>query len=137
MHCAAAIRAPSKEAFVQVNRDGTLCLAQAIVAEPRPPRLLLMSSLAARAPEVSPYAATKRMAEEAVRHTLRGRAEFCILRPPAVYGPGDRATLPIFRQIQKGLLLVPAADSRFSSCMSRIWPRSSRVCSARRGGIVR
>jgi nucleoside-diphosphate-sugar epimerase len=114
VHCAAAIRAPSREAFVQVNRDGTLRLAEAVVAEPRPPRLLLMSSLAARAPEVSPYAATKRMAEEAVRHTLRGRAEFCILRPPAVYGPGDRATLPIFRQIQKGLLLVPAADSRFS-----------------------
>ena len=113
VHCAAAIRAPSKEAFVQVNRDGTHRLAEAVVAEPRPPRLLLMSSLAARAPEVSPYAATKRMAEDAVRHTLRGRAEFCILRPPAVYGPGDRATLPIFRQIQ-GLLLVPAADSRFS-----------------------
>jgi nucleoside-diphosphate-sugar epimerase len=114
VHCAGAIRARSKEAFVQVNRDGTLRLAEAVVAEPRPPRLLLMSSLAARAPEVSPYAASKRMAEEAVRRTLRDRAEFCILRPPAVYGPGDRATLPIFRQVQKGLLLVPAAESRFS-----------------------
>ena len=76
VHCAGAIRARSKEAFVQVNRDGTLRLAEAVVAEPRPPRLLLMSSLAARAPEVSPYAATKRMAEEAVRRTLRDRAEF-------------------------------------------------------------
>ena len=114
VHCAGAIRARSKEAFLQVNRDGTLRLAEAVIAEPRPPRLLLMSSLAARAPEVSPYATTKRMAEDAVRHTLLDRAEFCILRPPAVYGPGDRATLPIFRQIQNGLLLVPAADSRFS-----------------------
>lgn len=114
VHCAGAIRAHSKEAFVQVNRDGTLRLAEAVVAQPRPPRLLLMSSLAARAPEVSVYAATKRMAEDAVRCTLRDPAEFCILRPPAVYGPGDRATLPIFRQIQKGLLLVPAADARFS-----------------------
>lgn len=114
VHCAGAIRALSKDAFVQVNRDGTLRLAEAVVAEPRPPRLLLMSSLAARAPEISPYAATKRMAEDAVRRTLTDRAEFCIVRPPAVYGPGDRATLPIFRQIQKGLLLVPAADARFS-----------------------
>ena len=114
VHCAAAIRAPSRETFVQVNRDGTLRLAEAVLAEPRPPRLLLMSSLAARAPEVSPYAATKRMAEDAVRRALGERAEFCILRPPAVYGPGDRATLPIFRQVQRGLLLVPAADSRFS-----------------------
>ena len=114
VHCAGAIRARSKEAFVQVNRDGTLRLAKAVVAQPRPPRFLLMSSLASRSPEVSPYAATKRMAEDAACRTLLEQAEFCILRPPAVYGPGDRATLPIFRQIQKGLLLVPAADARFS-----------------------
>jgi nucleoside-diphosphate-sugar epimerase len=114
VHCAGAIRASSQERFVKVNRDGTLRIAQAIVAQPRPPRLLLMSSLAARAPELSPYAASKRMAEDAVRQILGGQAEFCIVRPPAVYGPGDRATLPIFRQIQRGLLLVPAAEARFS-----------------------
>jgi 2-alkyl-3-oxoalkanoate reductase len=114
VHCAGAIRAPNQETFVQINRDGTLRIAQAIVAQPRPPRLLLMSSLAARAPELSAYAASKRMAEDAVRQVLGGQAEFCIVRPPAVYGPGDRATLPIFRQIQRGLLLVPAADARFS-----------------------
>jgi nucleoside-diphosphate-sugar epimerase len=114
VHCAGAIRAPNQETFVQVNREGTLRIARAIVAQPKPPRLLLMSSLAARAPELSAYAASKRMAEDAVRQTLGGRAEFCIVRPPAVYGPGDRATLPIFRQIQRGLLLVPAADARFS-----------------------
>jgi nucleoside-diphosphate-sugar epimerase len=114
VHCAGAIRAPNQEAFVRVNRDGTLRLAQAIVAQPRPPRLLLISSLAARAPELSAYAASKRMAEDAVRQTLGGHAAFCIVRPPAVYGPGDRATLPIFRQIHRGLLLVPQADARFS-----------------------
>ena len=114
VHCAGAIRAPHRAAFVQVNRDGTLRIARAIVAQPSPPRLLLMSSLAARAPELSAYAASKRMAEDTVRQTLGGRAEFCIVRPPAVYGPGDRATLPVFRQIQRGLLLVPAADARFS-----------------------
>jgi nucleoside-diphosphate-sugar epimerase len=114
VHCAGAIRAPNQEAFVAVNRDGTARIAQAIIAQPRPPRLLLMSSLAARAPQLSAYAASKRMAEDAVRRTLADRAEFCIVRPPAVYGPGDRATLPIFRQIQRGLLLVPAANARFS-----------------------
>ena len=114
VHCAGVIRAPNQEAFLQVNRDGTLRIAQAIVAQPRPPRLLLMSSLAARAPQLSAYAASKRMAEDAMREMLDGHAEFCIVRPPAVYGPGDRATLPIFRQIQRGLLLVPAADARFS-----------------------
>ena len=114
VHCAGAIRAANHETFVQINRDGTLRIAQAIVAQPRPARLLLMSSLAAREPELSAYAASKRMAEDGVRQLLGGQAEFCIVRPPAVYGPGDRATLPIFRQIQRGLLLVPAADARFS-----------------------
>jgi nucleoside-diphosphate-sugar epimerase len=114
VHCAGAIRAPNQETFVQINRDGTLRIAQAIIAQPRPPRLLLMSSLAARAPELSAYAASKRMAEDAVRQVLGGQADFCIVRPPAVYGPGDRATLPIFRQIQRGLLLVPTGDTRFS-----------------------
>jgi 2-alkyl-3-oxoalkanoate reductase len=114
VHCAGAIRAPNQDMFVQVNREGTLRIAQAIAVQPKPPKLLLMSSLAARAPELSAYATSKRMAEDAVRQTLRGHAEFCIVRPPAVYGPGDRATLPIFRQIQRGLLLVPAADARFS-----------------------
>jgi nucleoside-diphosphate-sugar epimerase len=114
VHCAGAIRAPSHEAFVQINCDGTARLGRAMVAQPQPPRLLLISSLAARAPELSSYAASKRMAEEKVRQMLAGRTEFCIVRPPAVYGPGDRATLPIFRQIQMGLLLIPAGDGRFS-----------------------
>ena len=114
VHCAGVIRAPDRETFVEVNRDGTRRVAEAVAAQTKPPRLLLMSSLAARAPEVSAYAASKRMAEDALRQILDGRAEFCIVRPPAVYGPGDRATLPIFRQIQRGVLLVPAAKARFS-----------------------
>ena len=114
VHCAGAISARSRNQFVQVNRDGTAALAAVIAAEPKPPRLLLMSSLAAREPDLSPYAASKRMAEDAARQMLAGRADFCIVRPPAVYGPGDRATLPVFRQIRKGLLFVPAAKARFS-----------------------
>jgi nucleoside-diphosphate-sugar epimerase len=114
VHCAGAISARSKSEFVRVNRDGTANLAAAVAARPAPPRLLLMSSLAAREPTLSPYAASKRMAEDAVREALAGKADFAIVRPPAVYGPGDRATLPIFRQIRKGLLFVPAANARFS-----------------------
>jgi nucleoside-diphosphate-sugar epimerase len=114
IHCAGAISACGRNEFVRVNRDGTAHLAAAILAQPEPPRLLLMSSLAAREPSLSSYAASKRMAEEAVHQTLSGKADFCLVRPPAVYGPGDRSTLPIFRQMYKGLLFVPAANARFS-----------------------
>jgi nucleoside-diphosphate-sugar epimerase len=114
VHCAGAISARSRAEFVRTNRDGTALLAAAVTAQQRPPRLLLMSSLAAREPRLSSYAASKRMAEDAVRQVLNGKADFAIVRPPAVYGPGDRSTLPIFRQIRKGVLFVPAADARFS-----------------------
>jgi nucleoside-diphosphate-sugar epimerase len=114
VHCAGAISAPSRSEFMRVNRDGTAALATAIGVQPDPPRLLLMSSLAAREPGLSAYAASKRMAEDAVRDRLAGIVDFAVVRPPAVYGPGDRATLPIFRQIRQGLLFVPATKSRFS-----------------------
>jgi nucleoside-diphosphate-sugar epimerase len=114
VHCAGAISAPSRSAFIRVNRNGTANLAAAVAAQPEPPRMILMSSLAAREPGLSAYAASKRMAEDAVRELLTGKTDFAIVRPPAVYGPGDRATLPIFRQISKGLLFVPAANGRFS-----------------------
>jgi nucleoside-diphosphate-sugar epimerase len=38
-----------------------------------------------------------------------------ILRPPAVYGPGDREMLPLFRLMARGLALTPGLpSSRFS-----------------------
>ena len=44
-----------------------------------------------------------------------GPTSSLIVRPPAVYGPGDRATLPIFQQLGRGLLLAPATRAaRFS-----------------------
>jgi nucleoside-diphosphate-sugar epimerase len=40
---------------------------------------------------------------------------FCIVRPPAVYGPGDRATLSLFRALRHRLAFLPGdAEARFS-----------------------
>ncbi len=64
---------------------------------------------------MSPYAESKRLGEDQVKRAAGERIEVCILRPPAVYGPRDRATLPVFRQLKRGLLLVPAMpNARFS-----------------------
>jgi nucleoside-diphosphate-sugar epimerase len=35
--------------------------------------------------------------------------DFAIVRPPAVYGPGDRETLELFRMAKRGLVLLPPA----------------------------
>lgn len=106
IHCAGLVRARSRAEFLSVNAEGTARAAEAAAARRQPPRFLLISSLAAREPSLSPYAASKRGAEAALA-ARGGSLEHCVLRPPAVYGPGDRATLPLFRQLARGFLFVP------------------------------
>jgi nucleoside-diphosphate-sugar epimerase len=113
VHCAGLVAARSAAEFQRVNAEGTARLLRAAVAGGRQPRFLLISSLAAREPQLSPYAHSKRQAEEALRRDAAGLA-WQVLRPPVVYGPGDRATLPLFRQFARGLVLRPAGGGRFS-----------------------
>ena len=112
VHCAGLVAARSAAEFHRVNAEGTARLLRAAQAAGRP-RFLLISSLAAREPQLSPYAASKRQAEELLRQTADGLV-WQALRPPVVYGPGDRATLPLFRQFARGLVLRPAGSGRCS-----------------------
>ena len=115
VHCAGAVRAPTAGTYRLVNELGSARLVAVAAAAATRPRFLLISSLAAREPGVSTYAESKRLGEDAVRRGADREVDFCILRPPAVYGPGDRGALAIFRQLQRGLLFVPAvANARFS-----------------------
>ncbi|HMA14461.1 MAG: NAD-dependent epimerase/dehydratase family protein [Bacteroidota bacterium] len=111
VHCAGLVAARGAAEFHRVNAEGTARLLRAAAAAGRP-RFLLISSLAAREPQLSPYAASKRQAEELLRRS-EGIA-WQALRPPVVYGPGDRATLPLFRQFGRGMVLRPAGRGRFS-----------------------
>jgi len=65
---------------------------------------LLLSSLAAREPQLSSYAASKRAAEEAI---ARRSGPWLAVRAPAVYGPGDRETLAYFKMAKRGFALQP------------------------------
>ncbi len=114
VHCAGAVRARTAEDFLRINADATARLAEQSLAQPRPPRFLLISSLAAREPGLSPYASSKRAAERRLE-TLDGALPWCALRPPAIYGAGDRALAPLFALLAHGLLpaLGPHA-ARFS-----------------------
>jgi len=114
VHCAGAVRAARPEQFDAVNAHGTARLIDAVRYSSATPRLLLVSSLAARAPQLSPYAASKLGAERALAAGPAGM-DWCIVRLPAVYGPGDRATLALFRQLERGFALVPGGGrQRFS-----------------------
>ena len=100
IHAAGLIKARSPSDFMAVNRDGTALLS-ALAPEAR---VVLLSSLAAREPLLSPYAASKRAAEEVVA----GRSgPWLVVRAPAVYGPGDRETLAYFRAVARGLAPRP------------------------------
>jgi len=75
--------------------------------------LLLLSSLAASRPELSDYARSKYEGEQLVQ--ADSSLNWTILRPPAVYGPGDREMLPILKMARKGLLAhAGPVDQRLS-----------------------
>lgn len=112
IHLAGLVAARRTEDYQRVNDAGTKRLLAAVGKAARPARVLLVSSLAARNPAASPYAASKRAGEDAA---VDSGLEVCVVRPPAVYGPRDRGTLPIFRQLSRGLLVAPgSAEARFS-----------------------
>lgn len=113
VHAAAAVRGWGTR-FQETNVEGTRRLVRAASRQRRAPRLVLLSSLAAREPHLSPYAASKRAAEDVLAQHA-GDMPWTILRPPAVYGPGDRELLPLFTWMARGLApVLGSPEARFS-----------------------
>ncbi len=111
--------------YAAVNVEGTRAVAQAAAAAGA--RLVHVSSLAAAGPAsaaaprseddapspLTPYGRSKLDGERLVTamHGLR----WTILRPGVVYGPGDRALLPLFKCARLGLLpLVGRRDAAYT-----------------------
>lgn len=105
IHVAGVINAPDASGFDQGNVAGTLAMLAAATAG-GVHRFVHVSSLAAREPKLSLYGASKARAEELVQ---RSGLDWAIVRPPAVYGPGDRETLDLFKMAKAGMLLMPPA----------------------------
>ena len=65
-------------------------------------------------PELSHYAGSKWRGEAAIKSTAQP-LRWTIFRPPAVYGPGDRELMPLFKSMASGFAPLPAgANGRFS-----------------------
>jgi nucleoside-diphosphate-sugar epimerase len=103
IHIAGVITGQHAAHFERGNVDGTLAMLAAATAA-GVNRFVHVSSLAAREPKLSLYGSSKARSEELVRGSGLGWA---IVRPPAVYGPGDRETLELFRMAKFGLMLMP------------------------------
>jgi nucleoside-diphosphate-sugar epimerase len=114
IHCAGLVKALTPLEFFAVNEGGTERLMRAAQLAAPSARLIHVSSLAAREPSLSPYAASKRAAENKVM-SMAGERDWIALRPPAIYGPGDLELLPLFKAAKMGLVAYPAsADARVS-----------------------
>jgi nucleoside-diphosphate-sugar epimerase len=112
VHCAGAVRGSNLEQFRRINVEGTRRLLSVRAARRPTSRLLLISSLAAREPQLSWYAQSKAEAEALV---TAEPGNWCVLRPPAVYGPGDEEMRAIFDLMRRGIALVPGKASARSS----------------------
>ncbi|HET9397592.1 MAG TPA: NAD-dependent epimerase/dehydratase family protein [Sphingomicrobium sp.] len=103
IHVAGVINAPDPAGFEAGNVTGTAAMVAA-AERAGVKRFVHVSSLAAREPELSIYGATKAGSEALVAATPMSSS---IVRPPAVYGPGDREMLDLFRLAKRGFVLLP------------------------------
>jgi dihydroflavonol-4-reductase len=115
-HVAGLVAALNEAEFLQVNRDGTRALLEAATGG-RAGRFVLVSSAAAAGPSlpgvplrgdeppnpVTIYGRSKLAGEQVVQG---GKIPWTIVRPPAVYGPGDRELLRVFKLARLGFAPV-------------------------------
>jgi nucleoside-diphosphate-sugar epimerase len=120
-HLAGATRAVSSADFSAANFAVTERLLDRVVALGEKPRFVLVSSQAAAGPApdadhpkregdaeapIEDYGRSKLAAERAVR-ARRDALPTTIVRPVAVYGPGDRDFLSIFAMAKRGIAIYP------------------------------
>jgi nucleoside-diphosphate-sugar epimerase len=102
IHVAGVVNADAA-GFERGNVEGTLAILAAATAAGIA-RFVHVSSLAARQPELSLYGGSKARSEQLV---TRSGLDWIIVRPPAVYGPGDRESLDLFKAARAGVIPLP------------------------------
>lgn len=122
-HLAAMLKQPWDPGFLTTNADGVGHVADACAAAEVPPVLVAVSSIAAAGPArqsrplreddpphpVSQYGDAKLRGERAAIERA-GRVPVTIVRPPIVFGEGDRTALPMFKAVARGVHPVPSGD---------------------------
>ena len=109
IHVAGVVNACGAAGFRAGNVDGTAAMLAA-AEDAGVSRFVHVSSLSAREPDLSLYGASK---AEADRLVQASPLDWVIVRPPAVYGPGEMEMLDLYRLAQRGFALLPGRG-RFS-----------------------
>lgn len=123
VHLAGVLRAGRESEFDEGNRLGTANLVAAIKKAAPKTRLVQVSSLAAAGPSPKPEGRAPKDPPAPIsaygRSKLGGETEvaalgrstwWCILRPPAVYGPRDTDIFEFFKMASRGLAAIPAGE---------------------------
>ena len=102
VHIAGVVNA-DRAGFVAGNVEGTRAMLAATRAA-GVDRFVHVSSLSAREPQLSTYGWSKAGAEKLVEASTLA---WTIVRPSAIYGPGDMEMRDLFRAAKLGLALLP------------------------------
>lgn len=103
VHVAGLTNTPDPREFDIANVTGTANVLAAMT-EAGARRLVFVSSLSARKPELSAYGASKAKAEALVEAS---KLDWTTVRPPGVYGPRDVDYLEMFRTAKLGFVPLP------------------------------
>jgi dihydroflavonol-4-reductase len=130
IHVAGQTAGKNEEDFRRGNEGVTQNLVDAVRAyRPNLTRFVHISSLAVTGPSpslekpvdegsplrpITAYGRTKKLAEDVMQQAMK---EFpaTIVRPPAVYGPRDTATLTFFQAVHRGIAPVIGFDDKYVS----------------------
>ena len=105
IHVAGVVNTPDRAGFVTGNVAGTQAIVDAAEAA-GVRRFVHVSSLAAREPQLSTYGWSKSEAERVVESS---GLDWVMVRPPAIYGPGDMEMRDLFRMAKLGFVFTPPA----------------------------
>ncbi len=120
IHLAGLVKADSEADFMRVNHQGTINLLNAVKNYNLDLKKFVLISSAAAAGissikprkesdpplPLTPYGRSKLAGEEAAL-SYKNLFPITIIRPPAVYGPGDRETFTFFRLVNRGFKPYP------------------------------
>ena len=133
IHMAAVLFSGDWRSYLRGNAGSAASIAEAWrlldKARHAPKRLIFVSSLSASGPSalapgrtdadaedgvdrpVSAYGWSKLFAEHILYRAAGER--LVVLRPPIIYGSGDRGLLPIFKTISRGFVILPGRNRAF------------------------
>ncbi len=116
VHNAGVVKVKKTETFYKVNHFGAQNIAEASLSDQNLKKFIYISSLAAAGPSqpgqplteddpphpITEYGRSKLAGEEAVLK-FNNRLPVLALRPPGVYGPGDKEMFAFFQMLNRGL----------------------------------